>query len=85
MMCISDLYVYYDSEYDELIVKGYFDGSEVYSEEIKDNIYAYRNDNDDKIVGVDIMDFSKRNIYDLQSLLPHEVYKVCIDKYKELC
>lgn len=84
MMCISNLYVYYDPEYDELIVKGYNNGADVYSGEIIDNIYAYKNEETEQIVGVDIIDFSKRDILKLGSILPQDIFKVCIDKYQEL-
>lgn len=76
--------MYYDPEYDELIVKGYNNGADVYSDEIIDNIYAYKNEETEQIVGVDIIDFSKRDILKLGSILPQDIFKVCIDKYQEL-
>ncbi len=78
-LTINKYYHYYDKKYDDLLITL---NSHVptYSDEVYNNIYLIYSEDDDEIVGVQIMYFRKRPLSILKEYLPDFLY----DAVKEL-
>lgn len=74
-----DYSYYYDKEYDNLLIT--FNTSvPTYSDEVHTNIYLIYSEEDDSIIGTQIMYFKKRSLETLKKYLP----KFLVEIVKEL-
>ena len=64
-----DYSYYYDKEYDNLLITSNTSVS-TYSDEVHNNIYLIYSEEDDSIVGTQIMYFKKRSLETLKKYLP---------------
>lgn len=70
-----DYSYYYDKEYDDLLIT--FDTSvPTYSDEVHNNIYLIYSEEDDSIVGTQIMYFKKRSLETLKKYLPKFLFEI---------
>ena len=70
--------IYYDSKFDDLTIK-VREHQGIYAEEIYNNIYIYYSEEDDSIVGAQILYLSKRADSILKKYLPTEIYNIVSD------
>ena len=75
MQVRNDCKFFYDSKYDDLLIKLNNDCS-VYSDEVYNNIYIIRSEKDDSIVGTQILYFKKRSDKILREYLPDFLYNI---------
>lgn len=69
---------FYDSVYDDLLIRLNDSGS-VYSDEVYNNIYLIKSEEDDSIVGTQILYFKKRSNKVLKEYLPSFIYSIVRD------
>lgn len=70
-----DYSYYYDKEYDNLLIT--FNTSvSTYSDEVHNNIYLIYSEEDDSIVGTQIMYFKKRSLEILKKYLPKFLFEI---------
>lgn len=70
-----DYSYYYDKEYDNLLIT--FNTSvPTYSDEVHNNIYLIYSEEDDSIVGTQIMYFKKRSLEILKKYLPKFLFEI---------
>ena len=74
---------YYDSKFDDLTIK-IKEEKEIYSEEIYNNIYIYYSEEDDSIVGAQILYLSKRANEILKKYLPVDICNIALSIKKDL-
>ena len=70
--------IYYDSKFDDLTIK-IRENQDIYAEEIYNNIYIYYSEDDNSIVGAQILYLSKRADNVLKKYLPTEIYNIVSD------
>lgn len=71
-------YYFYDSKYDDLLIK-LNENSSVYSDEVYNNIYIIKSEEDDSIVGTQILYFKKRSDKILKKYLPDFIYNAVMN------
>lgn len=70
-----DYSYYYDKEYDNLLIT--FNTSvSTYSDEVHNNIYLIYSEEDDSIIGTQIMYFKKRSLEILKKYLPKFLFEI---------
>ena len=70
-----DYSYYYDKEYDNLLIT--FNTSvPTYSDEVHNNIYFIYSEEDDSIIGTQIMYFKKRSLETLNKYLPKFLFEI---------
>ena len=70
-----DYSYYYDKEYDDLLIT--FNTSvTTYSDEVHNNIYLIYSEEDDSIIGTQIMYFKKRSLETLKKYLPKFLFEI---------
>jgi len=72
---VRDYSYYYDKEYDNLLIT--FNTSvPTYSDEVYNDIYLIYSEDDDSIIGTQIMYFKKRSLETLKKYLPKFLFEI---------
>ena len=71
----KDYSYYYDKEYDNLLIT-FNTPVPTYSDEVHNNIYLIHSEEDDSIIGTQIMYFKKRSIETLKKYLPKFLFEI---------
>ena len=70
-----DCSYYYDKEYDNLLIT-FNTPVPTYSDEVHNNIYLIHSEEDDSVVGTQIMYFKKRSLETLKKYLPKFLFEI---------
>lgn len=71
----KDYNYFYDEEYDNLLIT-FNIPVPTYSDEVHNNIYLIHSEEDDSIIGTQIMYFKKRSIETLKKYLPKFLFEI---------
>lgn len=74
----KDRRYYYDNVYDDLTIK-FNNAPNVYTDEVSNDIYIVKNEENDQIVAVQILYFKERNDSVLRKYLPEDIYHIVND------
>lgn len=72
---VRDYSYYYDKEYDNLLIT-FNTCVPTYSDEVYNDIYLIHSEEDDSIVGTQIMYFKKRSLETLKKYLPKFLFEI---------
>ena len=64
---------HYDKDFDSLTI--FLDRSDnAFSEEVINNVYFVKDEDDDRLVSIEILYFMNRSLQNLQNVLPNNIY-----------